>query len=141
MSKKEFTAIATTCEIDPGSEEMDGATLRIRNRVFTDIVESDDPRLAGVNKPTLNLDLDPASGQGTLEGEFVLTPQAVEGTWEGSLTGSLEGGLVRARGQASGTGILQGFDLHVEYEQIKEHPGQPPCEDPQAFFQMWGHVG
>ena len=140
MAQTEFTAVGTTCEVDPGTEEMAGPTLQIRGRVFTDFVESDDQRLAGVNKVTLDLDLDPSTGQGTLEGSFVLSPNSVDGAWEGTLSGNLKEGLVTSTGHAMGTGGLDGGHLHVEFQQVAEHPDQPPCEDPQAFFQMWGHV-
>src|SRR3970282_1668569 len=114
-----FTAAAATCEIDPGTEVSDDAgMLQISDRVFTDLVASEETRIAGTNKPALKITLNPVTGEGTLEGTFVLTPDAVKGTWEGELNGRFVQGMVKSSGIARGTGELQGSVLQVSFQQI-----------------------
>ena len=141
MTLTAFVATATTCDVAPGSEEVtEQGVLRIRDRTFTDLVESSDPHVAGTNRPTLNLEFDPARGDGLLRGRFALSPSALGGAWEGELSGRFEGGLVRAAGLARGTGPLAGAVLHVEFRQVPTHPGIPPCAEPKAFFEMTGTI-
>lgn len=136
-----FVATATTCDVAPGTEEMTGrGKLRIRDRTFTDLVESTEPSIAGTNRPTLDIDFEPASGTGELRGRFRLSPSGSDGAWEGELSGRFEGGMVRATGLARGTGRLTGAVLHVSYRQIPEHPRTPPCAEPKAFFEMTGTI-
>jgi hypothetical protein len=135
-----FSAIATTREIAPGSEIVgDDGVVRIKDRIFTDLVESSDPRIAGVNRPHLEIDLNPKTGSGRLAGHFELNVSA-GGVWRGELSGGFEGGMVRATGLATGSGALVGHVIHVTFRQIEKHPGQPPCPEPKAFFEMQGHI-
>jgi hypothetical protein len=141
MTLTAFVATATTCDITPGSEEVTAqGVLRIRGRTFTDLVESTEPFVAGTNRPTLDLDLEPSRGEGELHGSFALSPSRARGTWEGELSGRFEGGLVRAVGLARGTGSLVGGVLHVQFRQLPSHPGTPPCAEPKAFFEMTGTI-
>ena len=139
MKLTAFTASATTCDITPGSQAPDNkGTLHIKGQAFTDIVESSDARIAGVNTPTLDIAIDPASGMGELSGSFVWKPKAYEGTWEGMMKGQIRDGLVTALGLAHGTGRLEGLSLRVDFQQVREGQGQPPCPEPKAFFAMQG---
>ena len=141
MTLTAFVATATTCHVVPGSEEVtEDGKLRVRDRTFTDLVESSEPYIAGTNRPTLNLDFDPARGDGVVRGRFALSPSSPGGRWEGELSGRFESGLVRAVGLACGTGPLAGSVLHVEFRQIPAHPGTPPCPEPKAFFEMAGTI-
>jgi hypothetical protein len=140
MSLEEFRAFATTREIAPGTEQSgpDGI-LHIRGRAFTDVVESDDARIAGSNRPLLALDVDPRAGSGRLWGPFELTA-ADGGSWRGELSGVIEAGAVRAWGVAVGTGSFAGRTLRVDFQQVERHPGGAPCSEPKAFFQMQGYI-
>jgi hypothetical protein len=139
MKLTSFTASATTCEVTPGSEAPDDkGTLHIKGQAFTDMVESSDARIAGVNTPTLDIVIDPASGMGELNGSFVWKPKAYDGTWEGMMEGQIRQGLVTARGLARGTGTLEGLSLRVDFQQVRESQGQAPCPEPKAFFVMQG---
>jgi hypothetical protein len=136
-----FLATATTCHVAPGSEVLSAhGVLQIRGRVFTDVIESTEPRVAGTNKPTLDLDFDPSRGEGELRGTFTLSPTQPDGVWEGELSGSVEKGMVRATGLARGAGRLSGAVMHVEFRQMESHPAAPPCADPKAFFAMTGTI-
>ena len=136
-----FAATAATCDIAPGTTEATGdGMLHIRGRVFTDQVESQEPRLAGTNRPTLDIDFNEQTDDGELRGRFTLTPARVDGTWEGELQGQFVKGFVRSSGLARGTGALEGSVLWVEFQQVAEYPGQPPCENPKAFFTMRGMI-
>ena len=141
MALTTFTATAATCDVVPGTPEDTGdGMLHIRRQVFTDIVESHDPRIAGTNRPILDLDLDQQSGDGELRGSFALKPNGVDGAWEGELQGRFVKGLVISSGIARGTGALAGAVLRVEFRQVAAYPGQPPCESPKAFFEMNGMI-
>lgn len=141
MSLIPFVATATTCHVEPGTEaSVAGGMLQVRGRVFTDTVESAEPLIAGTNRPELDIDLDPARGEGSLRGRFVLTPTAAAGRWEGELAGKLANGLVRATGLARGAGELTGSVLHVEFRQVPAHPSTPPCAAPIAYFEMTGTI-
>ena len=142
MSLAKFVAAATTCAIDPGSERVEGGLVRISGRTFTEIVESAESRVAGTNRPVLDLEIDPAGGSGVLSGSFRFEPDAFSGAWEGELEGRLERGIVIARGLAHGTDDLAGMLLYVEFRQVPESPtgAPPPCDDPKAFFEMDGMI-
>ena len=137
MTMTTLDAYATTCSVDPGTESQDAAGVHIRTRVFTDRVEARDARLDGTNKVTLDLDINP-DGSGVLAGTFELTLTSGAGGWLGEVSGRFEGGMVVAEGLARGTGPLAGAVLHIDYRQIPEHPGQPPCATPLAFFHLTG---
>ena len=139
MSLSSFSASVTTCGVEPGREEVgDDGLLHVTDRVFTDIVVSSDPRLAGTNRLTLAMDLDPDAGTGELRGSFVLTPDEVDGSWEGELTGHLDG-MVSADGLARGTGALDGAIAHIAFRQVPEHPtAEPACDEPLAFYELTG---
>lgn len=141
MALTAFVATATTCNVSPGSEELTPqGVVQIRGREFTDLVESTEPYVAGTNRPTLNVDFNPSNGDGQLRGTFALSPKDLGGAWEGELTGRFESGLVRAVGLARGTGRLAGAVLHVEFRQVPQLAGTPPCPDPKAFFEMTGTI-
>jgi hypothetical protein len=135
-----FVATATTSEISPGDENTEGGRLRVRNRVFTDIVKSSDARVAGVNKPALDIDLNPVDGTGVLQGGFTLRPGSGSGAWEGRMQGQFRNGMVVATGLARGTGALAGAVMRVDFRQVNELPGPPACANPLAFFEMEGFI-
>lgn len=132
-------AIATTVNIDPGSETTGSEGMRIRKRIFTDRVQSVHPSFDGTNRVVLDLDIDPQGG-GVLHGTFELTLTSGTGTWKGEVDGHFEEGMVVAEGMARGTGMHDGAVLYISYRQIKEHPGKPPIENPLAVFDMNGVV-
>ena len=84
-----FIGHAVTEAVSPGTERSkEDGSLSIRDRVFTDILVSTEPTIAGTNIPVLNIDLDPATGTGTLSGRFELRPAAMQGSWNGELSGT-----------------------------------------------------
>ena len=133
----EFHAIATTAAAVPGSETPnDDGTVSVAGQAFEDIVESDDVRLAGNNSLLINMRFNPADGSGSLEGTFVLKPNAHDGEWRGHMTGEMAGGVITSKGTAEGTGALAGAELEVEFRQVTEHPTTAPIENPIAIFEM-----
>lgn len=140
MAISKVEAVATTCDVAPGQEKQDASGVHIRNRTFTDRVESETGTFDGTNRVTVDLDVNPADGTGKLAGTFELALSSGAGGWKGEVSGHLEGGMVVAEGLARGTGSLEGAVLHIDYRQIKEHPKKAPCEKPLAFFRMKGLV-
>ena len=141
MGMSALAANSTTCGVEPGDEVMgEDGLLRIRGRVFTDLVHSSDSRVAGTNRLTVSLDLNPEAGTGQLTASFVLTPSKTPGTWEGELVGTLNG-MISATGLARGTGALEGAVAYISFQQVAEHPtGQPACKEPLAFYEMAGLI-
>jgi hypothetical protein len=141
MALSAVSASATTCGVEPGEELMgEDGLLRIRGRVFTDIVRSSDPRLTGSNRVTVSLDLDPSAGTGQLTASFILTPEESEGAWEGEMLGSLNG-MIAATGLARGTGALSGAVAYLNFQQVASHPsGEPGCDEALAFYAMTGLI-
>ncbi len=141
MAITTFTATAVTCDVVPGAPEAsDDGMQRIRGQLFSDVVESQDPRIAGVNRPLLDLAFDPESGNGELRGSFVLTPSGLDGAWEGELQGRFVQGFVRSSGIARGVRALAGAVLRIEFEQVPADGRASPCETPKAFFDMSGMI-
>ena len=141
MTLSTFEATAATCEVTPGIEEAAGkGMVHIKGQVFTDIVEAQDSRISGTNVPTLDLIFSPESGDGELQGSFTLKPKSVDGTWEGELRGRFVKGFVTSSGIARGTGALEGSVMRIDFQQVPEYAGEPPCEDPKAFFEMKGLI-
>ena len=138
---RNFAATATTCEVTPGTEKAgSNGRVQVQNQIFTDIVRSSDTRIAGVNKPVLNLEFNPSDGTGSLEGSFVLQPEKAGGTWEGYMKGEILNGLVKATGLARGRGALEGLVMRVDFQQVEKIPGEAPCKNPSAYFQMEGSI-
>src|SRR5262249_44887225 len=135
-------AIATTCDVKPGIENADEkGALRARGQGFTDIVEAHDPRIAGTNTLLVDITVDPKTGNGSLTGSLVLRSRGVSGAWEGGLLeGEIRQGPVTARGLARGTGARAGQTLRVDFQQLREGRGKPPCDEPKAFFDMRGLI-
>jgi hypothetical protein len=136
-----FAATATTCAVAPGSQESgENGIVHVRQQAFTDIVRSRDQRIAGVNKPVLDLDFNPVDGTGTVRGRFTLQPDKAGGAWEGHMTGEIRNGLVTAQGLARGKGSLEGSVMRVDFRQVEKLPGDAPCASPTAFFEMEGSI-
>ena len=128
-------AIATTVRIEPGTERTDDQGAHIRNRTFTDRVQSSAATLDGTNRVTLDLDID-ARGGGVLRGAFELVLTNGNGAWQGELEGRFENGMVVAEGMGRGTGAQEGAVVHIDYRQLTAHPGKPPIDQPLAVFDM-----
>ena len=136
-----FVGHAVTEAVSPGTEwSNEDGSLSIRDRVFTDILISTEPTIAGTNIPVLNIDLDPATGTGTLSGRFELRPAAFQGSWNGELSGKIENGLVIASGLAVGCIALDDKTLRIDFRQIEKLPFESPCDDPKAFFEINGMI-
>jgi hypothetical protein len=139
MALEHVQAFATTGSVQPGTEQMgDDGVLRVRQRLFVDTVESDDPRMAGTNEVLVDLDIRPSDGTGTLAGHFTLI--TADGSWRGELRGALVGGQVRSTGLARGAGAYEGSVLALTFRQVEAHPERAPVDDPMAFFEMQGQL-
>jgi hypothetical protein len=114
--------------------------LHVSNRIFSDLVASDNDRITGANEPTLDIDIDTRTGEASLSGNFMLVPASNAGAWRGELQGSIRDGLVTAFGMANGTGAFDGSILSIDFRQVREPNGHPPHAEPKAFFDMEGWI-
>lgn len=141
MSLTPFQAQATTCHVKPGTEtDDDSGVIHITDQHFADIVESSEPRMTGNNSLLLDLDVEPATGKGSLRGTFSFHSKTGDGIWEGELEGLISGGTVTAFGAAKGKGAFVGAILRVDFFQVSERDGPHPCDSPKAFFDMEGFI-
>ena len=140
MSATFFEATATTVGVELGSERREDRALVVRHRVFTDIVRCQDDRVAGVNRPDMDLDIDTDTMCGPVSGRFVLRPDRVDGHWEGEVKGDLKGGVVTACGLGSGRGALAGAPIRVDFQQVEKLDDPPETDDPLAFYTMSGMI-
>lgn len=121
----EATGYEVTCSIQPGSEWLSGDILHIRGEVATTrTVASNlqtgkaEPRLIGTNTILLNIDVNTATGRGTLHGSTTFQPDGIAGTWETRFTGTIRDGIVAVHAVGHGTGELAGMKLRAELQSI-----------------------
>lgn len=136
---KRVTAIAGTVSVEPGSEQADAQGMHVRQRVFTDRVQSSDAAFDGTNRVTIDADVD-ANGGGTLRGTFELSLSKGGGAWTGGVEGRFEQGMVIAEGVARGSGSNDGAVLYISYRQVKDAPAALKVEKPLAVFEMKGLI-
>lgn len=101
--------------LDPGKTWFDGYTMQIRGQVSEFKGIANNPLVGGTNTVTLNVTLDLTTGNGTAWGKFKSIPSARPyGSWEGSFSGRVVGGLYQGKGIGHGTGELSGMQMKNE---------------------------
>ena len=134
-----WEGVETTCNTVPGEQWYEGDIWHIRGQVTTDIVESQEPRAAGVLTVNSDIDLNMSTGEGTIFTHWSLKPDVSEGTWEGRLAGNFSNFLMIAYGIGVGTGDLRGMIMTVKLEQRTEII-DPPCETALYQFDDTGYI-
>ncbi|MBN1350867.1 hypothetical protein JXJ21_15720 [candidate division KSB1 bacterium] len=137
-----WESIETGCEVlDPGKQWVsDDGVLHVHGEVTRDIVESADPRIAGINTLTRYYTLNLATRNGTYKSKWRLEPLAVAGEWKGKLTGEFTGTatgyIFTGRGTGHGSGELASMEITVNIISLPEIQN-PPCEN--ALWQVAEH--
>ena len=103
-------------QANPGTSELDGGVVRVRDNQLITVEVSSDPRVAGQAAITVNFDAYPdASGfAGATQvrfGEMFLENE--DGAWAGSFTGSLANGAFVQTYWLEGSGAYEGYSYVV----------------------------
>lgn len=132
------TARETICEARPGESRLVNGVIHFRGREASTLATSDDPRYTGSAEVVFRGRQEAATGDGRGFGRFSFQPDGIDGSWEGSFTGSWDGGLFSGRGVAHGTGELRGQTLHSRLQEHRVDEGAPtPC--PPAVGTQFRH--
>jgi hypothetical protein len=94
--------------------------VHIRGQINTAQVVSTDARANGINVVTINLNIDPATGNGTGHGQFILDVDGMDGAWEGTFVGWLTYGVFSGRIIGHGTGDLAGQKVKSNFQQTAQ---------------------
>lgn len=143
-------ATETVCTIpDPGKQWVSGdGILHVRGQVRHDRVVPNpgqgDPRVNGFADLTANLDLDLATGDGTLAGSVQVTPldPVYHGaSFVGHFNAKLTAGLAIGRADAQGIGDFDGLKLSGTFANfVSTSTGHCPDESARPFPNLQTHV-
>jgi hypothetical protein len=123
-----FEATETICAVTPGKLWVtDGATLHIRGQVNRNIIQSSEPRLNGTNTAVLSVNFNLTTLKGTANGTFMITPDTMNGTWEGTGIFRVADGKAVGTAVGHGTGAFEGHQIRLELEEVVAS-GNPPCQ-------------
>ena len=103
-------------QASPGTSELDGAVVRVRDNQLLTVEASSDPRVAGQAIITVNFDAYPdASGlTGATQVRFgQMRLENEDGAWVGSFTGSLANGAFVQTYWLEGSGAYEGYSYVV----------------------------
>jgi hypothetical protein len=123
-----FEATETICAVTPGKLWVtgEGATLHIRGQVHRNIVQSAEPRINGTNTAVISVNLNLTMLTGTANGTFMITPDGLNGTWQGTGAFQIKEGKAEGTAVAHGTGELEGQQLRLELREVAAS-ASPPC--------------
>jgi len=97
------TATGPLTVADPGSTQVSGGTLHVRDLVLSGPVSGD---ITGTITTVARLEVVQATGNGTASGTFTISGAA--GSWEGSFHGKFDAGVFSGGLVARGTGAYEG---------------------------------
>ena len=122
----------------PVSEKIDVNAMKGIGFIFAGhVVECEDDRIAGINEPALDIEVDTATGEAVLKGRFMLASNVKGGFWDCELRGRITDGLVTAAGLAKGSGTLDGA-IKVDFRQVHQLATPAPCPDPESILRDGG---
>jgi hypothetical protein len=123
-----FEATETICTVTPGKRWVtdDGATLHIRSQVHRNVVQSSEPRINGVNTAVISVNLNLTTQAGTANATFMLAPDSVNGTWQGTGVFQIKEGKAAGTAVGHGTGELEGQQIRLELREVAAS-ANPPC--------------
>jgi len=142
-------ATETVCTIVvPGEQWVSGnGILHVRGQVRHDRVVPNpgqgDPRVNGWADLTADLEMDLATGDGSLAGSLQVTPidPSYHGSFVGHFTAKLTGGLAVGRADAQGVGEFDGLKLSGTFANfVSNNSGSCPDESARPFPNLQTHV-
>ncbi|MCC6395245.1 MAG: hypothetical protein IT167_31945 [Bryobacterales bacterium] len=121
-------ATETICAITPGKVWVtdDGQTLHIRGQVHQNKIQSSEPRMNGDNAAIINVNLNLSNGQGTVTADFQMSPQGINGTWQGMGVFRIVNGRAVGMAVGHGTGDLEGQQIRLNLQEVEASVNPPP---------------
>lgn len=127
---------AYECTIPPWGEPdrswiSEDGVLHMRGVRVVNLIDSENPYMAGINQLTMNVDLNPATGEGHAYGTVLLTPYAKNGTWEGRFSTQVLSTGIRGKAVGHGTGELTGMKM---FNQMSNLDPNNPCNTSEGYI-------
>jgi hypothetical protein len=127
---------AHECAVAPWSEPegmwvSEDGVLHMRGVLVTNLIDSDSPYLAGTNMVNMNLDLNPATGEGHASGTVLITPIAKNGTWEGRFSTHVSPNGIQGKAVVHGTGELAGMKM---FNNMSNSDPNAPCHNDTGYI-------
>jgi len=124
------------CTIAPWGEPermwvSEDGVMHMRGVLVVNLIESENPYLAGINRLIMNVDLDPATGEGHAYGTALLTPSAKNGTWEGRFSTHIMPTGIRGKAVIHGTGELAGMKM---FNKMSNSDPNDPCNNGAGYI-------
>jgi hypothetical protein len=137
-----FEGVFYPCsETAPTREWVSGNVLHFRNAQNHNLWATGEPLLDGFADNVVDADINLKTGTGVAHPRESLQPDAVDGTWEITVTVDVDPTGLTARGVGRGTGELRGMTLEFTNPGIVElAPGANPCSDIPVAVLIEGEI-
>jgi hypothetical protein len=127
---------ADECALAPWGEPermwvSEDGVMHMRGVFVENLIESENPYLAGINRVYMNLDLNPATGEGHASGTVLITPFAKNGTWEGRFSTHISPNGIRGKSVVHGTGELIGMKM---FNHMLSSAPNAPCHNDIGYI-------
>jgi hypothetical protein len=127
---------AYECPIAPWGEPermwvSEDGVMHMRGVPLVNLLESESPYLAGTNTVNMNLDLNPATGEGHAYGTVLLAPFAKNGTWEGRWSTHVSPTGIQGKAVVHGTGELAGMKM---FNNMSNSDPNDPCDNSVGYI-------
>ncbi|MCZ2149009.1 MAG: hypothetical protein LC126_14690 [Bryobacterales bacterium] len=121
-------ATETICAVTPGKTWVtnDGQTLHIRGQLHHNKVQSNEPRMNGDNAAIISVILNLVNGQGAATANFQLSPDGINGAWQGMGVFRIVNGKAVGIAVGHGTGDLEGQQIRLYLQEVEASVNPPP---------------
>lgn len=127
---------AYECTLGPWGEPermwfSEDGVMHMRGVLLENLIQSDNPYLAGINRIIMNVELNPATGYGHAYGKVSITPFAKNGTWEGRFSTHVSPDGIQGKAVVHGTGELMGMK---QYNNMSNSDPNDPCHTDTGYI-------
>lgn len=127
---------AYECTIAPWGEPermwvSEDGVLHMRGFLVENLIVSESPYLAGINRVNANMDMNPATGEGHVYGKVLITPFDKDGTWEGQFSTHVSPDGIQGWAVVHGTGELSGLK---QFNNISNSDPNNPCHTDAGYI-------
>ena len=134
-----FTAQDTVCSQEPGQLELAGNAMHITGQINHEVIQSDEDRVDGIITVVVNGVVNLHTGDGHFFGDFVLEPDAYDGTFAGHFSVQIADGVLTGHSLGHGTGELTGHIYRTDLSGFIV-PDDPPCSNPLGTLHIDGQL-
>jgi len=137
-----FEGVFYPCsETAPTKEWVSGNVLHLRNATNHNLWVTGNPLLDGFADNVVDADINLKTGAGVAHPRETLQPEALDGTWEITVTVFVDSTGLTARGTGYGTGDLRGMTIRFSNPGIEEiPPATNPCSDIPVAVVVEGQI-